>query len=63
MHKGIQAKDGRIKMWEIKLCVLCTRMIVLNDEVYQKVYVPQTEGFVYAHEECPPLKFFQELLK
>lgn len=63
MHTGATAPDGRIKMWEIKLCVLCTRMIILNHEVYQKVYIPESEGFIYAHEECPPLKFFSNLLE
>ena len=61
MHTGISAPDGRVKMFELKLCIVCCRMILLNDEKYQKVYLPTCEGFVFAHQECPPDKFFQEL--
>lgn len=63
MHTGIEAPDGRIKMFEIKLCIACTRMITLNFEKYQKVFLPNVQGFVYAHEHCPPMRFFQEIKK
>ena len=62
MHMGKQAKDGRVLLEEYKLCSSCTRMICLNRERYLKVYVPNVEGIAYRHEECPPLKFFQNQL-
>lgn len=54
MFSSTNLKDGRVLMVELRLCVKCARMIVINDEKFYRMYLPHWEGFAFAHKQCPP---------
>ena len=67
MHVGIPATEGNIRMWELKLCLGCCRMIDLSEGNWMKVWVTEQKHFIYKHKKCPAIKphveIFRHMLK
>lgn len=46
-------KSGNILVEEMKLCVVCKRMISKSNDQFVQVYLPSSKAMAYGHKNCP----------